>query len=62
MPHLSLAPSVVPVHSDVVVHSEHVILLQFTASEGGGGEGARYEGLREWDSRYSGTGLGAEVW
>ena len=45
---LSFASRVIPVHSYVVIHSEHVILLELAARQERGRQLSGYEGLVQW--------------
>ena len=50
--YLSFASRVVPVHSYVVVHAEHVILLELAAGQEGRRQLARDQGLGQGDGRW----------
>ena len=46
---LSFASRVIPVHSYVVIHSEHVVLLELAARQQGRRQLSGYQGLAQWE-------------
>lgn len=61
--YLPLSSRVVPVHCYVVVHSEHMVLLDLATSQRGGGQISRDQGLSggigvRWDEGQTGCGMG----